>query len=49
MLQFTMPGWVDNISKVDSNSEEGLKCHGSILEMIILDLKPSSIVNNPGF
>ena len=49
MLQFTMPGWFDNISKVDSNSEEGLKFHRSIFEMIILDLQPWSIVNNPGF
>ena len=49
MLQFTMPSWVDNISKVDSNSEEGLKFHRSIFEMIILDLQPWSIVNNPGF
>ena len=44
-----MPDWVDNISKVDSNSEEGLKFHRSIFEMIILDLQPWSIVNNPGF
>ena len=44
-----MPGWVDNISKVDSNSEEGLKFHRSIFEMIILDLQPWSIVNNRGF
>ena len=49
LLQSTIPGWVETSSKIDTNSEKGQKFHKSIFEMIILDLQPWSIVNDPGF
>ena len=49
LLQSTIPGWVETSSKIDTNSEKGQKFHKSIFEMIILDLQPWSVVNDPGF
>jgi hypothetical protein len=49
MLQSTIPEWVETSSKIDSNSEKGQKFHKSIFEMIILDLQPWCVVNDPGF
>jgi hypothetical protein len=49
MLQCTIPGWVDTNSKIDTNSEKGQRFHKSIFEMILLDIQPWSVVNDPGF
>jgi len=49
MLQCTIPGWVDTNTKIDTNSEKGQKFHKSIFEMILLDIQPWSVVNDPGF